>query len=73
MILKHTAKGGLGAKKMIAAKDWFENYGAIAVFTGRLLPGVELAGADAADALAIAICHSHMAQTRAAWAGRALS
>lgn len=40
MILKHTAKGGLGAKKMIAAKDWFENYGAIAVFTGRLLPGV---------------------------------
>lgn len=40
MILKHTAKGGLGAKKMIAAKDWFENYGAIAIFTGRLLPGV---------------------------------
>ena len=40
LILKHTAKGGLGAKKLIAAKDWFENYGAIAVFTGRLLPGV---------------------------------
>lgn len=40
MILKHTAKGGLGAKRMIAAKDWFENYGAIAIFTGRLLPGV---------------------------------
>ena len=40
LILKHTSKGGLGAKKMIAAKDWFENYGAIAVFTGRLLPGV---------------------------------
>lgn len=40
LILKHTAKGGLGAKKMIAAKDWFENYGAIAIFTGRLLPGV---------------------------------
>lgn len=30
----------MGAKKMIAAKDWFENYGAIAIFTGRLLPGV---------------------------------
>ncbi len=28
------------------------------------LPGVEIAGADAADALAIAICHAHMAQTR---------
>ena len=40
LILKHTAKGGLGAKKLIAAKDWFENYGAIAIFTGRLLPGV---------------------------------
>ncbi|MDD9977389.1 MAG: crossover junction endodeoxyribonuclease RuvC [Boseongicola sp.] len=27
------------------------------------LPGVELAGADAADALAIAICHAHHAQS----------
>lgn len=40
LILRHTAKGGMTAKKMIAAKDWFETYGAIAVFTGRLLPGV---------------------------------
>ncbi len=40
LILKHTAKGGITAKKMIAAKDWFETYGAVAVFTGRLLPGV---------------------------------
>lgn len=40
LILKHTAKGGLTAKKMMAAKDWFETYGAVAVFTGRLLPGV---------------------------------
>jgi len=29
------------------------------------LPGVNLAGADAADALAIAICHAHHAQTAA--------
>ncbi|MEO9825499.1 MAG: crossover junction endodeoxyribonuclease RuvC [Paracoccaceae bacterium] len=29
------------------------------------LPGVEIAGADAADALAIAICHAHMCQTHA--------
>ena len=28
-----------------------------------LLPGVKLAGADAADALAVAICHAHMART----------
>ena len=35
MILRHTQKGGMGAKKMIAAKNWFETYGGIAVFTGR--------------------------------------
>ena len=29
------------------------------------LPGVEIAGPDAADALAVAICHAFMAQTRA--------
>ena len=28
-----------------------------------LLPGVKLAGADAADALAVAICHAHMVRT----------
>ena len=27
---------------------------------GVLLPGVKLAGADAADALAVAICHAHV-------------
>lgn len=31
----------------------------------RLLPGVELAGPDAADALAVAICHAWAAGTRA--------
>jgi crossover junction endodeoxyribonuclease RuvC len=31
---------------------------------GVLLPGVKLAGADAADALAVAICHAHMAGIR---------
>lgn len=39
----------------------------VAMMVTRLLPGVKLAGADAADALAIAICHSHMAQTKAVW------
>lgn len=34
----------------------------------RLMPGVEFAGPDAADALAIAICHAHHAASRAAWA-----
>jgi len=33
----------------------------------RLLPGCLLAGADSADALAVAICHAHHAATRAKW------
>jgi len=33
------------------------------------LPGVEIAGPDAADALAIAICHAHMAQSAARMRG----
>jgi crossover junction endodeoxyribonuclease RuvC len=32
-----------------------------------LLPGVEIAGADAADALAVAICHAHFAATQQRW------
>jgi len=36
----------------------------------RLLPGVALAGPDAADALAVAICHVHHAATAAVWTQR---
>ncbi len=39
----------------------------VAMMMQRLLPGVALANADAADALAVAICHSHHAATRAIW------
>lgn len=39
----------------------------VAMMVQRLLPGVALANADAADALAVAICHSHHAATRLAW------
>jgi crossover junction endodeoxyribonuclease RuvC len=35
----------------------------------RLLPGATLRRADAADALAVAICHAHHRATRRAWAG----
>jgi crossover junction endodeoxyribonuclease RuvC len=35
----------------------------VQVMVGKLLPGVEFANADAADALAVAICHAHFAQT----------
>jgi crossover junction endodeoxyribonuclease RuvC len=33
----------------------------------RLLPGSAAGGADAADALAVAICHAHYAETRRVW------
>jgi Holliday junction DNA helicase RuvA len=33
----------------------------------RLLPGAELRRADAADALAVAICHAHHRASRVAW------
>ena len=46
----------------------------IQMMVGRLLPGVTFAGPDAADALAVAICHAHHAQTRAAVArGRVMA
>ena len=40
-----------------AAKDQIQ------MMVATLLPGVELAGADSADALAVAICHAHHRQT----------
>ena len=36
-----------------------------------LFPGCELAGSDAADALAVAVCHAHHAATKRAWANAA--
>jgi crossover junction endodeoxyribonuclease RuvC len=36
----------------------------------RLLPGVVLTGPDAADALAVAICHAHHTSTASAWTSR---
>ncbi len=42
----------------------------IQMMVGRLLPGVALAGADAADALAAAICHVNHASTAAVWTMR---
>ncbi|MFN3233041.1 MAG: crossover junction endodeoxyribonuclease RuvC [Alphaproteobacteria bacterium] len=37
----------------------------IHMMVGVLLPGVEITGPDAADALAVAICHAHMRQSGA--------
>lgn len=40
----------------------------IAMMVRRLLPGVDEAAGDAADALAVAICHAHIGASHAAWA-----
>jgi crossover junction endodeoxyribonuclease RuvC len=40
----------------------------VADMVRRLLPGAILARADAADALAVAICHAHNRASRTAWA-----
>ena len=45
----------------------------IAHMVAMQLPGVKLEGADAADALAIAICHAHHAQTASAYARRVIA
>ena len=39
----------------------------VAMMVGRLLPGCEIATADAADALAVAICHAHTAASARRW------
>ena len=39
----------------------------VAMMVARLLPGCQVATADAADALAVAICHAHNLSTRRQW------
>jgi crossover junction endodeoxyribonuclease RuvC len=43
----------------------------VAAMVQRLLPGLGPQTADATDALAVAICHAHHAQTRKLWTPRA--
>ena len=45
--------------------------GQIQLMVRRLLPGCAIASADAADALAVAICHAHHARTLQVWQARA--
>ena len=42
----------------------------VQAMVGMLLPAAGPQSADAADALAVAICHAHQAATRASWHGR---
>ncbi len=41
--------------------------GQVAAMVALLLPGAEMATSDAADALAVAICHAHHAETGQRW------
>ena len=43
----------------------------VATMVGHLLPGCAIANADAADALAVAICHAHSAASGRRWAAAA--
>jgi len=43
----------------------------VAMMVRRLLPGAAIRRADAADALAVAICHAHYRASRMAWAAGA--
>jgi crossover junction endodeoxyribonuclease RuvC len=45
----------------------------IQMMVRRLLPGCALESADAADALAVAICHAHHAATRRVWAAASVA
>ena len=56
MIVKKSVVGtGHADKKQVAA------------MVARLLPGCSIAASDAADALAVAICHAHHLATQRAW------
>jgi len=53
---------GNPARGLIAAKQQVDH------MVRMQLPGVQIDGPDAADALAIAICHAHHAQSAGKWA-----
>jgi crossover junction endodeoxyribonuclease RuvC len=45
----------------------------VGLMVRRLLPGATLKRADAADALAVAICHAHHRSSRQAWSRAAIA
>ncbi len=44
----------------------------VAMMIAHLLPGCAIAGPDAADALAVAVCHAHSAASKRIWAAAAV-
>lgn len=59
----HVKKSVVGAGH--AAKEQ------VAMMVSRLLPGCAIDGPDAADALAVAICHAHHIETERRWRAEA--
>ena len=74
VVLMTPARAGLQVAEY-AAKEVKKNlvgYGSadknqVATMVARLLPGVTFAGEDAADALAVAICHAHVSAVTQRW------
>jgi crossover junction endodeoxyribonuclease RuvC len=58
--------GANHVKKSVVGAGHAEK-GQVAAMVARLLPGAAPAGRDAADALAVAICHAHHAETLGRW------
>lgn len=75
VVLLTPARAGLDVVEYAAkeVKKSLVGYGSadkrqVAGMVARLLPGVEVANEDAADALAVAICHAHASQVANRWA-----
>lgn len=75
VVLVAPARGGLEVTEYAAkvVKKSLVGYGSadktqVATMVARLLPGVTFANEDAADALAVAICHAHASQVQNRWA-----
>jgi len=78
VVLLTPARAGLAVVEYSAkeVKKSLVGYGSadktqVEAMVRRLLPGIEIANADAADALAVAISHAHMSQVARRWAAGA--
>jgi crossover junction endodeoxyribonuclease RuvC len=58
--------GAKAVKRAVVGTGGAEK-GQVAMMVRRLLPGAAIRRADAADALAVAICHAHHRASRTAW------
>ena len=65
-----TEYGAMAVKQAVVGTGGAEK-AQVQMMVRHLLPGAALRRADAADALAIAICHAHHRASRNAWAARA--